>query len=431
MSARDFALVELNAKSLPGWPVDALRHWKRKPQLAEPPADPRDRALAEQIIIGVVKNLLHLRWLTAHYAQRSLQSIDPLAQKILAIGLYQLRFLTRIPPSAAVDEAVEQAKRVGLARASGFVNAILRKSLRDPAPPPPDRHRDPVRYAELILSHPAELFARLDKLLGSDDTLRFCEHDNLEPPTIVRLSRLTNAEDLTTPGLTILPHEQPGMFVVSGAKPTILADWSRRGVAQVQDPTAAKVVDHLGIEPGQRLLDRCCGLGTKTLQMHERVGQGSILAMDPAHARIHLLDQLITQRRLDNIALREIGMIDQLPEPDRQPFDRILIDAPCSNSGVLARRPEARYAQIDAALASVARLQDRILDDSAPWLAAHGRLIYSTCSIWPEENQQRVAAFLERHPDYRLIEEQLTWPSFETDPTRYHDGGYFAVLTRG
>jgi 16S rRNA (cytosine967-C5)-methyltransferase len=430
MSARDFALLELDAKRLPGWPADTLRHGNKKLQSTQPPADPRDRALAEQIIIGVVKNLLHLRWLSAHYAQRSLKSIDPLAQKILAIGLYQLRFLTRIPPSAAVDQAVEQSKRVGLGRASGFVNAVLRKSLREPAPQPPDRHHDPARYAELMLSHPTELFSRLQNLLGPDDALRFCEHDNLEPPLIVRLYNRASAEELTAPDGTILPHEQPRLFLVPGAKPALLADWARRGLAQVQDPTAANVVDHLDIQPGQRVLDRCCGLGTKTLQMQERVGPGSVLAVDPASTRLQMLAQLLHQRQIANVDLQEIGMLAQLPDPLRQPFDRILIDAPCGNSGVLARRPEARYAQHDSALTSLARLQDRILDDTAPWLVSGGRLVYSTCSVWPQENQMRIKAFLDRHPDYRLLEEPLTWPSLDPHPPRYHDGGYCATLLR-
>jgi 16S rRNA (cytosine967-C5)-methyltransferase len=111
-------------------------------------------------------------------------------------------------------------------------------------------------------------------------------------------------------------------------------------------------------------------------------------------------------------------------------FSKILIDAPCSNSGVLARRPEARYAQDEKTLASLARLQDRILDDSAPALLNGGRLVYSTCSIWPQENQARVKNFLGRHADYRLIDERPTFPSVDSDPTKYHDGGYFAVLER-
>jgi 16S rRNA (cytosine967-C5)-methyltransferase len=115
---------------------------------------------------------------------------------------------------------------------------------------------------------------------------------------------------------------------------------------------------------------------------------------------------------------------------EKMKFSKILVDAPCSNSGVLARRPEARYARDEKTLASLARLQDRILDDSAPALMSDGRMVYSTCSIWPQENSERVKSFLGRHQDYRLLEEKLTFPSVDDDAVKYHDGGYWAVLER-
>jgi 16S rRNA (cytosine967-C5)-methyltransferase len=129
MNARDFARLELDNRRLPGWKPRAARH---RGDIA-PPSDPRDRALAENILIGVVKNLLLLHHLTQHYSGRSLKSIDPVVQKILAVALYQLRFLTRIPASAAVDEAVEQTRRFGQKRASGFVNAVCDCSGTSPS----------------------------------------------------------------------------------------------------------------------------------------------------------------------------------------------------------------------------------------------------------------------------------------------------------
>src|SRR5260221_10902568 len=127
MTSRDFALRELDGRHLPHWPGKALK--KVKPLV--PPADPRDLALAENIVIGVIKNLLQLQHLIQYYSGRSLKSIDEVVQKILAIALYQLRFLDRVPVSAAVDQAVEQTRRFGESRASGFVNAVLRKATPD------------------------------------------------------------------------------------------------------------------------------------------------------------------------------------------------------------------------------------------------------------------------------------------------------------
>jgi 16S rRNA (cytosine967-C5)-methyltransferase len=422
---RDFALLELDAKRLPNWPANSLK--KRNPP--DPPADPRDRALAENITIGVIKNLLLLQHLVQHYSGKSLKSIDPPVQRILAIALYQLRFLDRIPASAAVDQAVEQTRRFGQSKAAGFVNAILRKATRDPEPPLPPRD-SPIEYARIVLSHPHELFTALERLLGQDDALKFCEHDQSEPPTIVRLSRGADPCTLAAEGILITPHEQSGMYVITGAKRASLAQWAAQGIAQVQDPTAAAVVPHLRAEPGQTVLDRCAGLGTKTLQLREAVGEtGVVVAMDAAKPRCQGLQHLLDQRKITNVTVHCAPWLKDLPDlPAR--FDRILADVPCSNSGVLARRPEARFAQNPKALASLAKLQDQILEDSAPHFAPGGLLVYSTCSVWPQENQERIKQFLARHSEFQLDHEQHILPSFDDDPAHYHDGGYLAVLRR-
>jgi 16S rRNA (cytosine967-C5)-methyltransferase len=407
--ARDYALAELDRRRLPGWRANLL---KRKVDGAQPTG--RDRGLANQILIGVIKNLLHLQWLMEEFSGRSRKSIEPLVQKILAIGLYQIRFLDRVPASAAVDQAVEQAKRFGQKRAAGFVNAVLRKAARGPMPASPESAEE---FAEKMLSHPRELWRRLEALVGKEKALLICEHDNREAPVIVRL---------ISGEIDGIPHEREGMYVVEGASVDLLADWARRGIAQVQDPTAAEVVEKLGIEKGEAVLDRCCGMGTKTMQMREAAGEeGSVVAVDPSEERCQVLERVVAEREFNNITIHRLGMIGE-----EMRFSKILVDAPCSNSGVLARRAEARYAQDEKTLASLARLQDRILDDSANALVSGGRMVYSTCSIWPEENSERVKSFLGRHLDYRLVDQKLTFPSVDDDPAKYHDGGYWAVLER-
>jgi 16S rRNA (cytosine967-C5)-methyltransferase len=424
MNARDFALAQLDRVALPGWQARII---KQKPQ---PPADPRDLALAEQIRVGVIKNHLLLEHLLEHYAKQG-SRIDPLVRKIISIGLFQIRFLTRVPPSAAADEAVEQARRFGRRHAAGFVNAILRRATRERDVPLPDRSADPTRFAETALSHPPELVARLIEMLGVEDAVRFCEHDNAEPPTIVRAFRNTTFPPADIGDLTITPHQQRGMFVVEGARRATFAGWAEQGVAQVQDPTAALVVDRLQLGPGMDALDRCAGLGTKTLQMHDAMnGEGWIMAVDPSEVRIEGLRRLLKARKIENIALLQVPMLRKVPEIRRPAFDRILIDVPCSNSGVMARRPEARYTQTPEALASLSKLQDEIVDDTADYLRPGGIFIYSTCSIWPEENEQRVTRFLKSRRDFEQIDNHFTLPSLSDDPTAYRDGGYYAVLRR-
>ena len=219
--------------------------------------------------------------------------------------------------------------------------------------------------------------------------------------------------------------------MVSGAKRSAYADWSARGVAQVQDPTAAAVVAQVQAQAGQVVLDRCCGLGTKTLQMREAIGEsGRIVAIDPAESRCQGLRRLLEQRHIQNVAVYCASRLQDLPDLSAERFDRALLDVPCSNSGVLARRPEARYSQNTRALQSLAKLQDTILHDTAGFIKPTGLLVYSTCSVWAEENEERIGVFLRQHPDFELMESQNTLPNLESDPLLYHDGGFVAVFRR-
>lgn len=424
MNARDFALVQLDSKRLPGWKPNLVRE-----RDAAAPSEPRDRALAEQIAAGVVKNLLLLRHHLEHYSGKSIAQIDPLVVKILAIAMYQLKFLDRVPASAAVDQAVEQTKRFGRRRSAGFVNAVLRNVGRQPPPAIPDASSNPEEYAKLVLSHPPELFRRLAELLGVERALAFCRHDNVEPPTIVRLFKGVDPSVLVESDVQIEPHQEPGLLVVHGARRAVLAQWAQGGLAQVQDATAAGIIEYMRILPGQCVLDRCAGLGTKTLQIHERVGPaGHVVAVDPSAFRCDALRQSLDDRQITNVKIFQVGKLAPIAVEIPRTFDRILIDAPCSNSGVLARRPEARFASGPECLV---KLQRSILYDTVAWLGADGLLVYSTCSVWPEENELQIKHLLDRDPTLALISQHSIWPSFDTtDPRAYHDGGYVAVLQK-
>jgi 16S rRNA (cytosine967-C5)-methyltransferase len=436
VNGRDYALVLLDEKRLPGWKPGLLhaRRWR-------PPEDPRDRGLGEQIASGVVKNLLLLRHQMEHYSGKSGASVDPLVQKILAIGLYQMKFLDRIPAAAAVDSAVEQAKNFGRGRAAGFVNAVLRNVARMPEPPMADEIAEPALFAQRVLSHPPVIFERLAKLLGAERAMAFCRHDNSDPPIVLRMFQGIEPADLILeweqlrnqfadlPDVELRPHESPGLLVVRGVRGgRILGHWAKMGLAQVQDATAAGVVEKMRISPGMRVLDRCAGLGTKTMQIWERAGiTGEVMAMDASEFRCQKLGELVAERGIGNVRTvqaEKMSGADQIGGV----FERILVDVPCSNSGVLARRPEARYRdQMDC----LVKLQRDILDDTQPWLGPGGILVYSTCSVWPEENELQVKEFLASNAGLELIEECSTLPSMgETAAEKYHDGGYFAVVWR-
>jgi len=437
MNGRDYALILLDEKRLPGWKPGLLhaRRW-------QPPEDSRDRGLGEQIAAGVVKNLLLLRDRMEHYSGKSAASVDPLVQKILAIGLYQMKFLDRIPASAAVDSAVEQAKNFGRRKAAGFVNAVLRNVARMPEPPMPDEIADPVAFAQRVLSHPPVMFEKLAKLLGAERAMAFCRHDNSDPPIVLRMFQGIEPADLILeweqlrsqygdlPDVELWLHESAGLLVVRGVRGgRILGHWAKMGLTQVQDATAAGVVEKMRISPGMRVLDRCAGLGTKTMQIWERAGiSGEVIAMDASEFRCEKLGELVAERGIGNVRVVHAEKMSDVADQIGGVFERILVDVPCSNSGVLARRPEARYRdQVDC----LVKLQREILADTLPWLAPGGILVYSTCSVWPEENELQTKEFLARNAGLELIEECFTLPSMgESLPEKYHDGGYVAVVRK-
>ncbi len=427
-NARDYALLLLDQKALPNWPARRLPR-KIATGIAEP-ADPRDRALAEQIDTGVTKNLLQLQYLIEQIAGRPLAKIHPVIQKILAIGIYQLRFLDRIRPAAAVNEGVEQAKRLGLAHTRGFVNAVLRKAAAS-AKEAIEEFDTYEEDARILHSHPPELYSRLEALLNEERAIEICRHNNSQPPTIARLAPGRTIDDLESAGIAALSHHQEGMVVLISADKATISRMANLQLAQVQDPTSALVVNNADIKPGMSVLDRCCGMGTKTIQAWELAGpSASIVAIDPAPSRCEALRRTVLERNIGNIRVIQSDSFPRRNPDVPQQYDRVIVDVPCSNSGVLARRPEARYHQSNKHLEDLIKLQKAILADTIPAVAPGGLLIYSTCSIWSEENQQIVQWILNEFERLDVIRDHTTLPHSSEDPADYHDGGYYAILKR-
>ncbi len=436
MNPRDYAVLALDDRRLPGYPRQAFK--RSSPVL---PDDPRDRALAERLVVGVLKNLRLLERLIELHSQRPIDNIDPRARLILLVAMAQLWLFDRVPDHAVVTEAVQQTRNLrepGLSRASGFINAVLRKAVSRPdvSDKLPTR-ANVMGYCEINLSHPKSLVRRMIKQLGEADTLKLCEHDNEEAPLIVRLIGQDKAAVATQiadrPAIEVTPHEQADLVVVDGAKQSDVARWSEAGLAQPQDATSAAIVAELDVQPDLTVLDRCCGVGTKTQQLCELVGEkGKVFAVDAAGSRISTLRRLAGQRPImANLTAKRAEWQRELPEDWPAAYDRILIDAPCSNSGVMARRPEARYQQDDAAVLDLPSLQRRLLDDAWTALAPGGLLAYATCSIWPDENGDVVRQFLANERSAELVKETAWLPSFDSaEDATYRDGGYVATLRK-
>jgi 16S rRNA (cytosine967-C5)-methyltransferase len=344
----------------------------------------RDRALLTTLVYGVTRWRRPLDWLIDRCAER----VHPEIRQHLRVALFQIRHLERIPRHAAVDEAVELAKGVSR-KSAGFVNAVLRKAADLELPGTIGVRR----------SHPDWLVERWRKRFPKKELEALLDADNAILPVTARVNRLRVKEGPDSIELEGDPAADPGF---AGGRFT------------VQDETSMRVAPLLAPKAGERVLDLCAAPGGKTTHLAELMeGKGGVVAVDLPE-RIGLVAESAKRLGLANV---ECVAADGATVSFRDPFDAVLVDAPCSNTGVLARRPDVRWRLRERDIAGAAALQRRLLENAARLLKIGGRLVYSTCSLEPEENRVEL-------PGFRLVKEELTLPT----PRR--SGGYAAVLTK-
>lgn len=334
--------------------------------------------------------------------------LDPPVRAALRLGAYEL-LMAGTAPHAAVGEAVAVAKQAGAARASGLVNAVLRRVADAGAPPDPstgDRADDlAVRH-----SHPTWLVARWLDRYGEAATVALLEHDNARPVFGVRANTLRTAPTalraaLDAHGIAYSPSPHVAEMVRTQAVQAVLrAGLVSGGKAVVQDEGAALVVHALDPQPGETVFDVCAAPGGKALYAAARMAnRGRIVASDVHPGRLQLVKRgaeaagaTIVETVAADVAERAAQA-----EASGERADAVLLDAPCSGTGVLARRADLRWQRGPRDLAGLVALQARLLDAAARLVRPGGRLVYATCSLEADENEAQVDAFLARHPDFR------------------------------
>jgi 16S rRNA (cytosine967-C5)-methyltransferase len=385
----------------------------------------RDRSLFNQLVYGVLRWRLYLDAVIDTYASRPLKKIAPRVLNILRLGLLQIRFLDRIPASAAVNTAVDLARTGNTAKASGFVNAVLRNALRAPQRfRLPDADQAPVDHLSVATSVPRWLASRWIDRMGFDQARRLCDAINTIPPISLRCNQLKNALPELMAALAQDAQEITAMEAVPGG---INLNRPRQAIADmpafaegrfaVQDGAAQLVSLMLAPRPGETVLDACAGLGGKTTHLAQIMeNRGRIIAMDRVAAKLTRLQH--EARRL-GITVTDTQTADLDRPLDRRQlpdFDRILLDAPCTGLGVLRRNPDAKWSTVKPDIGRCARRQVRLLDHLAPLLKPGGVMVFSVCSIEPEENEQVVAHFLKKHPNFAITKRQ----SIEENSVRAH-----------
>jgi 16S rRNA (cytosine967-C5)-methyltransferase len=371
--------------------------------------DDRDRALAGEIATGTVRWQAAFDHLIETYTRRSPDRLDPEIVVILRLTLFQILHLDRVPASAAVNDAVDLARKVGKSSAASLVNAVLRRASRDRGrlPLPPRVEGDPVAeldYLATTLSHPRWLVARWRERYGFSAAEAWCRFNNAPAPLTLRANRLRITRDelkalLLESGVETRPTRfaPDGLLVVKGNP--LSTPLSRRGLFVVQDEVSQLVAACVGASSGERVLDACAAPGGKTIAMAaDMENQGLIVAADVRHKRVRLLAETVRTAGATNVAVIQADAARTLPFD--QPFDRVLVDAPCSGLGVLRRDPDIKWKRCDEDFASLVDLQMRILETAAGALRPGGLLVYSTCSSEPEENELVVSRFLARVPGF-------------------------------
>lgn len=350
--------------------------------LRHPQLDARERSLCAELCYGSIRTQQFLREALERHATKKLPSNDPLLFSELLIAAYQVLFLDRVPPSAAVNAAVNQVRKKRGARVAGFANALLRNLVR--------AGREANKAEAVLASAPAWFRERIQSSLGEAELRALVGATEVPPPIVARLA---GAADLPPEWAAAKPcRYAPHAFELSGA---LTLEQRRRAIWVVQEEGAQLIAWALGARPGETVLDACAGRGTKTsLLWQAMAGQGRLWATD---AHPHKLESLRHDFTRLGLPLPELAAVDWTMGQGEVPrvFDRVLVDAPCTGSGTIRRRPEILLRLEPDDPARMGALQESIVRSVAACLVPGGRLLYAVCSVFPEEGE----AVMERTRD--------------------------------
>jgi 16S rRNA (cytosine967-C5)-methyltransferase len=375
---------------------------------------PEDRALCYELVLGVLRRQLWLDALAEHYAGRPCEKLDAPVRRALRLGLYQLRFLARVPARAAVNESVNLAHAARLRSAAPFINAVLRRAAREPEFDPAAAVEEPLRKISVETSHPLWLVERWARQSGADEAAAFARSNNDSAPTAFRVNQLRAEagevfERLSVAGVEVSASRvAPGAWRVAqaqgGTAATLLRTLAGEGHIYLQDEASQLVAHVLGAREGERVLDACAAPGSKTTHLASLAGGAAlVVAGDRYERRLRLVVEASARQGLKGVHAVVLDAEAALPFADGA-FDRVLVDAPCTGTGTLRHNPEIRWRITPADIPELAAKQRRILAQAARVLRPGGRLVYSTCSVEREENEEVVASFLEARADFARVE---------------------------
>lgn len=398
--------------------------------------DERDRGLTQDLAFGTARWQPRLDLLAAQLLQKPFKAADADVQALLLVGLYQL-FYSRIPAHAAIGETVGCADKLKKPWAKGLLNAVLRRAQREGQALLASMERDPV----VRTAHPRWLQKSL-KAFWPEQWEAICAANNAHPPMILRVNRRHHSREaylalLTAAGIgaSACQYSRDGIVLAQACDVRSLPGFAE-GWVSVQDEAAQLAADLLELAPGQRVLDACCAPGGKTCHLLEaEAGLGQVVAIDLEAKRLARVRENLDRLQLD-AELIACDARETASWWDGKPFQRILLDAPCSATGVIRRHPDIKLTRQAEDISALATLQGELLDALWPTLEVGGMLLYATCSSLPTENTEVIEAFLDRTPGARELD-LATAAGLRQPHGRQllaqeggHDGFYYAKLIK-
>ena len=404
---------------------------------------PADRRLATELIYGCVRRQRTLDALIDQLGKRRAEQQPADLRRILHVGFYQLRYLDHVPDHAVVDTTVQLSKQQRLGKLSGVVNGMLRQYIRlrataDPLQLPADE----TLALGVFHSYPDWIIQAWQQLVPPEEVTSLCTWFNQPPKTDLRVNRLrTTVADvvmaLTDHGLTVVPREgiPDGLRILGPTGNIRQLPGYDEGWWMVQDSSAQLVSYLVDPQPGETIIDACAAPGGKTAHLAEMMGdRGRVLGCDRTSSRLNKIRQNAKRLRLSSI---ETVTGDSRNHPEFKGIaDRVLLDVPCSGLGTLHRHADARWRQTPESVVELTTLQRELLEAAVDWVKPTGVLVYSTCTLHPDENQTLIQAFLTDHPDWEILPPEKESPvtPFVTEqgwatvwPHRQDMDGFFMV----
>lgn len=415
-----------------------LDHEMRNSELNGP-----DKALLYEIVHGVTRWMGRLDWILNGFYKGQFSKAIPNLKNGLRVALYQIMFLDRIPDHAAVNEAVEFVKKLQGQKPADLTNAILRNIIRSKsAIRYPDPNEDLIGYLSAYYSHPAWMVKRYVERFGRDETEKLLAANNEKPYLTLRINAIkTNASQFKSLLDSVNLKYKPGKFLSEFVQLQNLTnitawDYYSKGYFNIQDESAGLACRLLDVQPGMKVLDMCAAPGGKTAYLGSLMNNvGKIVAIDRYEGRLKLLKANNARLGLTCVTTVESDAL----EFNSEPFDRVLADVPCSGTGTLSKKPDIKWKKDVFDLKKMAAAQIRLLEKAASLVKPGGVVVYSTCSIEPEENFQIVKQFLESHPNFKLETAKEKFSDdvidengcIQTLPQRHQmDGAFAARLVR-